>query len=436
MRIVYVGGAGRLGLPLAALSAAKGHHVIVADINVEEVGKINVGGICRMEPRVDELVMQAVQDRFLRATPYIGAAAAQAELICIIVPTPSLQGGGFSNECVLAACQEIGRGLRASPFDYPVVGISSTVMPGATMGPICKALEDASGMKVGEGFGLVYSPEFIRQGSIIQDFSHPDMVLMGTSDLRAADIMWRYYESVIENDAPVHVMSPVSAEIAKLSLNATVVAKMAMANTIAALCHVTPGADAQDVLGVVGDDSRIGAKFFSAGTWPGGPCFPRDTRALAKSLVDAGVPAPVVAGVDVQRGMMALWVARIIGQMASTTKNVGILGLAYKPGVDIAEESQGMALADMLEAGDVSVYTHDPVIKDQFPARQKELADVVAGCDILVLMTCWPEYLQLLEMNLDGKIILDMWGFLTAPHGGMRAGFEDSVLYYRFGEGL
>ena len=430
MKVTYVGGAGRLGLPLAAWSAVKGHQVIVADINAEEVVKINEGHTGRYEPQVDELVAQALQENSLRATTDVASAAAQSELICIIVPTPSLTGGGFSNEYVLSACREIGEGLQISAYDYPVVEISSTVMPGSTMGPICTLLETYSGRTVGLDFGLVYSPEFIRQGSIVYDFSNPDMVLIGASDERALEVVWAYYKSVVENNASFHAMSPVSAEIAKLSLNATVVAKMAMANTIATLCHDTPGADAYDVLQVIGEDSRVGHKFFGAGTWPGGACFPRDARALSEVLVRAGVPATMAVGVDMHSEAMAAWLARHIAGLAGKTKNVvGILGLAYKPGVDIAEESQGMELADLLEQRGVSVYTHDPVIEDRAPLRQRRWGWFVECCDILVLMTCWPEYRALVDMDLEGKIVLDMWGFLEELG-------ETHALYYRFGEGL
>lgn len=429
MKITYIGGAGRLGLPLAAWSAWKGHHVIVADINAEEVDRINAREIDRLEPSVGALVSECVPASHLCATTDIAAAAAQSELICIIVPTPSLPSGGFSNEYVLDACREIGKGLHASAFNYPVVEISSTVMPGSTMGPIRAVLENNSNRVVGKDFGLVYSPEFIRQGSIIQDFSHPDVVLIGSCDYRATAVAWEYYASVVDNDPPFHVMSPVSAEIAKLSLNATVVAKMAMANTIAALCHVTPGADAASVLDVIGADSRIGLKFFGAGTWPGGPCFPRDTRALVKALVDAGAPASAAIGVEMQSGEMAAWLVRYVAAMAGS-KNVGVLGLTYKPGVDIIEESQGLHLAERLGERGMAVRTHDPSVLDPVRERQVDsLSDLVAWADMLVLMTCWPEYRALLEMDLGGKITLDMWGFLEELG-------ERPILYYRFGEGL
>lgn len=429
MNITYVGGAGRLGLPLAAWSAHKGHEVIVADINTEEVDRINEGHTGRYEPQVDELVAQALQENSLYATTDIASAVAQSELICIIVPTPSLTGGGFSNEYVLDACQAIGEGLQDNDRPYPVVEISSTVMPGSTMGPIRTTLENSSSRVTGTDFGLVYSPEFIRQGSIVHDFANPDMVLMGVSDARSADVVWEYYESVVENGAPFHVMSVVSAEIAKLSLNATVVAKMAMANTIAALCHDTSGADAYDVLKVIGEDSRIGHKFFGAGTWPGGPCFPRDTWALRLALEEAAVPTLMVEGAGRQSAEMSLWLARHITGLAGGKKAVGILGLAYKPGVDIIEESQGMELARRLEKRHVPVYTHDPVVRDPRSTRQRDLRCLVHWSNILVLMTCWPEYRALLDMDLSGKIVLDMWGFLEELD-------EAPVLYYRFGKGL
>jgi len=429
MKIAYIGGCGRLGSAMAAHTAACGCTVYIADLNETAVQAMREGRFCSNEPQVSDLLKEC--DFFLSTdTAWV---AAEAELIRVVVPTPSMPSGRFSSRHVEEACREIAKGLVDSKHEYPVVEIVSTVMPGDTEGPILEALE-STGLEAGKDFGLVYSPEFVRQGSIIKDFSDPDVILIGEFDKRSGDAVEQFYFSILKQPthpaaSTIHHMSILNAEIAKLVLNVAVTTKAALANQIAMYCHMVPGADAREVLGAVGDDSRIGRRYFSPGAWVTGPCFPRDLSALIAAMQSLA-PVHIVFAVELFNNcsmprVIANWVAAECPRDA----NVGILGLAFKPGVDITAESQGVFLADELECRGYAVCTHDPMARDPRSWRQVgTLLDMVYLNSFLVIMTPWEQYFDLAQMDLEGKTVYDMWGL-----------FNDNELecdrYIRFGRG-
>jgi len=403
MKVTYVGGCGRLGLALAAVSADCGHEVICADINEDMVDKVNAGQVETWEPDVAELVEKHA-GKNLTATTDIKTACSQAELVCILVPTPSLPNGGFGNEYILEACEQIGLGLCENKNPYPVVNVVSTVMPGS-IEIIAECLSAWAAGVLAYEWGIVYSPEFVAQGSIVKNFRRPDMVMIGSMDSRAEDVVTRYYRSIAGDSVPFRFMSIASAEVAKLALNVSVVTKIQLANQIAMLCHKTPHANAGDVLGAIGDDSRIGHKYFSPGVWPGGPCFPRDCRALSVHAAAVGCPSLLIDGVDVFTNVMAHWLAAHVMEQGEV---VGILGLTYKPDIDIMDESPGVLLGEMLPQG-THIYYHDPAAQ----LHGFSLAQMVEHCDVLVIMTPWEEYGELEDMDLGDTVVFDMWGLLN-----------------------
>lgn len=430
MRVAYIGGCGRLGSAMAAHAAVCGCKVYIADLDEAAILSMSERSFRSSEPLVTELLADNI-DKILLTTTQVAARC--AELIRVIVPTPSLSSGEFFSGHVEEACREIARGLVDSEFEYPVVEIVSTVMPGDTKGPILEALE-STGLKAGEDFGLVYSPEFVRQGTIIKDFSEPDMVLIGEFDARSGDVVEGFYHCVLASrfgymPPPFNRMSILDAEITKLSTNVAVTTKAALANQIAMYCHKMPGADARVVLGAVGDDSRIGHKYFNPGAWVTGPCFPRDLRALARAI-QAVTPSCLPDEVEwFNNHAMPEWIVKLVADIAPKSANIGILGLAYKPGVSMTDESQGLYLAGELEKMGYAVSTHDPMAWDPKPWRQiDKLRDIVHICNFLVIMTPWDEYFDLVEWDLGDRTVLDLWGM-----------FNDNELecgrYIRFGRG-
>lgn len=397
MKITFIGGCGRLGLPMAAWSAFRGHDVIIADTDEEAIKKVNQKKIDRMEPFVGALVLA---NEILAVTDTAWAVE-QSELINIIVPTPSDDGGRLSIEHILATIPEIAKGLNS----YRVINVMSTVMP-RSVRFIGQHIENMSGLIAGEDFGLAYTPEFIRQGAIIHYFSNPDFVVIGQHDENSGNVVEQYCRSIIQNDAPIYRMSLESGEIAKIGLNAAVVTKIGVANELAWLCHNTPYADAKDVLRAIGEDNRIGHRFFKAGTWTGGPCFPRDSHALAQTLKgDMPLAKAITKFQDTQLNRVVCICNNARTEFVKTGTlfpKIGILGATYKPEVDILEESQGLALTKALGIKAI----HDPTL-DCPP-----LEEFIVDKDILVLMTCWEEYKELEDLDLSGKVVIDMWGWL------------------------
>lgn len=431
--VCYVGGFGRLGFPMAVWTAHCGYLTAIADIDGDAVRSFIRGIYSSPEPRVDELSAEA---KNLFATTNVEAAARGADLIFVITQTPGVDDGSFTAGHVVEACRAVGKGIRDSDR-RPVVCIASTVMPGTVEGEIRDALELASGKTAHKDFGLCCTPEFVRQGAIVEDFSEPDFVVVGCKTDWEWEAVRSYYYGITVNDPPVIRMSVPSAEIAKMALNVAVVAKVARANEIALLCHFTPGADAEDVLDVVGRDGRIGGKYFSAGPPPGGPCFPRDSSAMQVAMHRVGIHPHVTAGVHDFDRYLVKRLAWIVADLldAAGEKTVGILGLTYKPGVPLTVGSPGLWLAEELKRFPPipEVYGYDPMLRElevEEPIRDLcvaiPLEHLVDVSDVLVLATPCEEFLSLYDMNLMDKDVVDLWGFL--PHLECRK-------YVRFGKG-
>ena len=261
-------GLGKLGAPLAACLAAKGLTVIGVDNDPLKVDAINRHQRPVQEPGLGELLAKTHER--LSATDDIEAAVRDTNITFIVVSTPSEPNGGFSLRYVDPACEAIGRAL-ARKTEYHVVVLTSTVMPGTTGGHVRELLERVSGKRVGQNFGLCYSPEFIALGSVIRDFLNPDMLLIGESDARAGDFLKSLYADVCENKPAVARMSFVNAEITKLAVNTYVTTKISYANMLARICERLPGANVDVVTTALGNDTRIGAKYLKGALSYGGP---------------------------------------------------------------------------------------------------------------------------------------------------------------------
>lgn len=411
MKLAIVGGCGRLGLSMAVVSAQRGHDVICADVNQEAVDLINKGGCPISENGVAELIKELMApavppvDLPLLATLGIEGACKWAEMIFITVPTPSLDSGRFDVEAILLSCNEIGKAIEKNK-DFKTVVVVSTVNPGDCEGHIIPILELVSQKEAGAGFGFVYSPEFIRQGSIMKDFQNPDIVLIGQHEMMAGNAAWRYYSSILENIPQFFRMNLINAEITKLGLNTALVAKLAMANQITWLCHKTKGADAEVVLEAIGTDSRIGKRFFKPGLPPGGPCLPRDGRAFHEAGHKVGI---VFNGVTNERWYEQLLLADAVHQIAKRQMTC-ILGMTYKLGVDIEEESAGKALVKKLR-GDF-VYGDKVTAFDPMTDEHEAFPHIVDLSQVLVITTPHEFFKELEEMDLTGKVVFDCWGLL------------------------
>lgn len=392
-------GLGKLGAPLAAVLASKGHEVIGVDVNPDFVRALAAGRAPVDEPGLQELIGRS--GGRLSATTDCEAAVLSSDVSFVIVPTPSDSQGGFSNKYVLSAMGSIGQALRKKR-GYHVVNVTCTVMPGAMNGEIRQALEAASGRRVGEELGLCYNPEFIALGSVIRDMLRPDMILIGESDSRAGQVLEDLYRATCDNSPPVRRMNLVNAEITKISVNTYVTTKISYANMLAEICERLPAADVDVVTDALGMDSRIGVKYLKGALAYGGPCFPRDNVAFGQLARALGARADIAEATDRlnrhQTGRLAAAAARLLDGRS----RVGVLGLSYKPGTGVIEESPGVALAARLSEERFEVYVHDP---KALPGAMAQLQDKVVpilsaeecvkAVDALVIATPWPEFKQI-----------------------------------------
>jgi UDPglucose 6-dehydrogenase len=418
---ISVFGLGKLGAPMAAVFAARGHTVIGVDTCAGTVDCINAGRAPVYEPGLAELLRTS--RRRLSATSDGPWAVVRSDVTFIIVPTPSEADGGFSLRNVLAAADAIGRGLREKKRAHLVV-LSSTVMPGSTGDVLRPELERISRRRCGPDFGLCYSPEFIALGSVIRDMLHPDMILIGESDRRAGTRLERLLLGICRNRPRVARMNFVNAELAKLSVNTFITAKITYANMLSRICERLPGGDVDVVTAALGLDTRIGARYLKGALGYGGPCFPRDNLALACLADRLGACADLAVTTDrMNRGQIPQLAEAILAGLPPGGV-VGILGLAYKAGTDVVEESQGVALAEDLLSQGVPVVVHDPAALE--PARQRlcgrvSFAPTVRECvrqaHVVVITTPWPQFQKLspkdLNCSLGRPVVVDCWRMLN-----------------------
>ncbi len=416
MRISVVG-LGKLGSPLAAVLAHEGNTVIGVDVNEAFVAAINEGRAPVEEPGLQELIDH--NRSRLRATCAFDEAIAGSDVSFVIVPTPSLSNGFFTNEYVLAAMESIGAALRAKD-GYHLVVITSTVIPGSTGGVIRRTLEQASQRRLGETLGLCYSPEFIALGSVVRNLLYPDFALIGESDRRAGDLLEEIYRRSTANTPVVRRMNFVNAEITKISVNTFVTTKITYANMVAELCEHLPGADIDVVTDAVGSDSRIGSKYLRGALGYGGPCFPRDNRAFAALARSVGMSADIAEATDRVNDRQVDRVVGLARRHARPGDTVAVLGLAYKPDTGVVEESQGVKIARSLHRLGYRVVAYDPMADVRsalagtaVPAAS--MAECVADADIVLVTTPWPEFRDLSPgpRGYGRKaVVIDCWRLL------------------------
>jgi UDPglucose 6-dehydrogenase len=418
MNRLSVIGLGKLGAPLLAVFAGAGFDVMGVDVNQAAVDAINAGRSPVREPGVDEL-LTAHFGRY-KATTDTRAAVLATDATFVIVPTPSGPDGGFTLDYLEPVCWEIGRALREKA-GYHLVAIVSTVMPGQTA-QLCAVLEHTSGKRNGQGFGLCYSPEFIALGSVVHDLQQPDYVLMGAQDSQGQYELYDIYRRVVGRGVEIIVTNWVNAEIAKMAQNAFITMKITFANHLGTLCGAIPGANVDDVTRALGHDRRIGPHYLRAGTAYGGPCFPRDNKALSTAAERAGVGFPLATHVDFLNAGRTERLAEIVQEAGKGT--VGILGMAYKPDTPVCEESAGLRLSERLLGLGRDIIVYDPLALDEARAvlgDRVTYAESAAACveraDIVVFMHPDLDLIGAVPNSLwRTKTVIDPWRLL-AFHG-------------------
>lgn len=423
---------------MAVCFAARGFTVHAVDINPQKVDCIHRGVPPVHEPGLAELLRGA--GGRITASSNIEAAVRASEVTFVVVATPSEQDGGFSLRYALPTCEAIGRTL-ATKKTFHLVVLTSTVMPGSTGGAVKAALERASGKTCGLDFGLCYSPEFIALGTVIRDFYNPDFVLIGESDARAGDILSDLYKRTCKNSPAIARMNFINAEITKLAVNTYITTKISYANMLARLCEKLPEADVNVVTGALGLDTRIGAKYLKGAVSYGGPCFPRDNRALAALASRVGASSGLAEATDIFNRAQIRLLAEMVKSRCSGGA-IGILGLTYKPNTDVFEESFGLLLAQELSAANLPVIVFDPSADSRRALNNHKNIQIAGSAEqcisessVTVLATPWPEFCDLpvsswLQARSETpRVVVDCWRSLAHLEG------REGITYIKLGFG-
>jgi UDPglucose 6-dehydrogenase len=413
MRLAMIG-TGYVGLVSGACFAEFGPQVTCVDLDAEKVARLQRGEIPIYEPGLDALVARGVQAGRLAFTTDLASAVKDAEVVFIAVGTPSRRGDGHADlRYVEAAAQEIGRALTG----YTVVVTKSTV-PVGTGRRVMQLLREVN---PGADVEVASNPEFLREGSAIEDFMRPDRVVIGTDSARARELMAALYRPLALREVPLVVTSLESAELTKYAANAFLATKISFINEIADLCERV-GADVQDVARGMGLDRRIGRTFLHPGPGYGGSCFPKDTAALVRTAQEARVPLRIVEAVvavnDARKGGMA---SRVIAACGGNVrgKTIGVLGVAYKPNTDDMREAPSLSIIPALQDAGAVVRGYDPAAMKEAAHQLPGVTwcgsayEVAAGANVLVLLTEWNEFralelLRLREVMQPNPVLVDL----------------------------
>ncbi len=402
MRITLIGG-GYVGLVSAACFADFGHSVVCMDKDCERVAALRRGHLPIYEPGLDALVAAGTAAGRLRFTDRMADAVDGSDIVFIAVGTPSRRGDGHADLThVEAALHELAPLLRPGM----VVATKSTV-PVGTGDRIAALLARAV---PGLSPPVASNPEFLRQGSAIDDFRRPDRVIIGVEDDAARQAMASVYRPLSLNQAPILFTGRRNAELIKYASNAFLAMKISFINEMADLCDAA-GADVQEIARGLGMDRRIGSKFLHAGPGYGGSCFPKDTQALLRTARELGTPLRLVeetARLNRRRkDGLAARVARACGGSVRG-RRIALLGLSFKPGTDDMREAPSLPLARMLRTAGAEVVATDPQALANaarlLPDIQLVTDPYVAarGADAIVLVTEWNVYRALDLDRLGG----------------------------------
>lgn len=424
---IGVFGAGYVGLVTAAGFAELGRSVVLYDVDERRIAMLRSGRLPIHEPGLLEIVERNVRAGRLRFAGEPGEAVAAAAAVFIAVGTPMRDDGAAELRFVREAAVAIARAL-----DGPTVIVNKSTVPVET-GELVAALVREHRLERHDAV-VVSNPEFLREGSAVADFFHPDRIVVGCDDPQAEALLRELYEPL---GAPFIVTDVRTAEMIKYTANAFLATKISFANEIATICERV-GADVKTVLGGAGADRRIGTAFFGAGLGYGGSCLPKDVNALRRIAEDAAVePLLLGAVLEVNARQIERVIARLgylLGGLAR--RRVGVLGLAFKPETDDVRESPAIALVEALLRAGAEVAVHDPVASANARARLEERVvyapeedhhAVADGADALVLATEWNAYRDLdlarLRATMRRRIVVDARNFYD-PARFARAGFH------------
>lgn len=427
MKICMIG-AGYVGLVSAACFSEFGWNVVCVDKLEERVEGLKRGEVPIYEPGLDDLLERNIAAGRISFTSDLKEAVIDADIVFLAVGTPMRRGDGHADlSYVFAAVEEIAPSLTG----FTVITTKSTV-PVGTSREIEKRVK---ALRPDADFAVCSNPEFLREGSAIKDFTHPDRVLVGCDNDRAQEVMERLYKPLALRKAPIMFVGRESAELAKYAANAFLAMKISFINEVADLCEKT-GADVQEVASAIGSDGRIGEKFLHPGPGYGGSCFPKDVSAIIRTAREYKAPLSLIEQVQTVNDERKIAMAHRVNEAAGGDlqgKTVAVLGVTFKPNTDDMRESPSLVIVPMLQEKGAKIKARDPEGEKQaselLPGIEwhRNALEAAEGADIVLVLTEWNEFrgldLKHLKGIMNGDLLIDLRNIYrkeSADEAGLR----------------
>jgi UDPglucose 6-dehydrogenase len=416
---IAVIGTGYVGLVSGACLADFGNNVTCVDIDAAKIDMLKRGEIPIFEPGLDDVVARTAKARRLTFTMDIETAIKSNDVLFIAVGTPPAEDGSADLRHVEHAARTIGRFMNG----YKVVVDKSTVPVGTGRKVAAWLKEELTRRNTQYGFDVVSNPEFLREGSAVQDFTHPDRVVIGSDSPQARATMKEVYRALYLNETPYIETGLETAEMIKYAANAFLAVKITFINEVANLCEKV-GANVQEVAKALGKDGRIGPKFLHPGPGYGGSCFPKDTRAMARTGRDFGEPLSVIeATIAANERQKLRMVDKIDAGMGGVAgKTIAILGLTFKPNTDDMREAPSITICEGLVARGARLRVWDPAGMKEAAWRLKDIRtqvcfavdeyDAMKGADAVVILTEWNQFrtleIERIQAIMNARVLFDL----------------------------
>ncbi|MEZ5775482.1 MAG: UDP-glucose/GDP-mannose dehydrogenase family protein [Hyphomicrobiaceae bacterium] len=421
-------GAGYVGLVSAACFSEFGWNVVCVDKDPGRIDMLRKGVPPIFEPGLDVMMARNAAAGRLVFSDQLGPAVADADIVFLAVGTPMRRGDGHADlSYVFQAVEELAPHLTG----FTVITTKSTVPVGTSR----QIEERLRRLRPDAELAVCSNPEFLREGSAIQDFTHPDRVLVGQDDPRARAVMERLYKPLALRNSPVVFTGRESAELAKYAANAFLAMKISFINEIADLCEEV-GANVQEVAGAIGADRRIGDKFLHPGPGYGGSCFPKDVSALIRTARESRAPLSIIEQVERVNNERKIAMASRITRAADGSvegKTIAVLGVTFKPNTDDMREAPSLVIVPMLVERGARVRAYDPEGRKHGEALlagiewSRNALEAVDGADVVVVLTEWNEFRALapedLKARMRGDVIIDLRNVFH-PADAARAGLR------------
>jgi len=413
---ISVVGTGYVGLVSGTCFSETGIDVVCVDVDERKINLLNNGQIPIYEPGLEAIYKRNVEKGRLSFTTSLKDSLTDAEAIFIAVGTPPDEDGSADLKYVLEVAREIGRNIN----HYMVVATKSTVPVGTSMKVKAVIQEELKKRNADISFDVASNPEFLKEGSAIDDFLKPDRIVVGIESSEAEKTISKLYKAFLLNGHPILFMDIASAEMTKYAANSMLATKISFMNDIANLCELV-GADVGMVRKGIGSDARIGNKFIYPGTGYGGSCFPKDVQALVRTADEYGHSLDILKAVEAvnyrQKEVLVKKIKSHFGDNLNGLK-FGMWGLSFKPKTDDMREAPSLVIIDRLLKEGASVIAYDPVAKEEAHRilgdtilYAKDEYDACIDVDALIIVTEWPEFrmpnFRVIEKLMKTKTIFD-----------------------------